>query len=112
MDRIHYAGDTVLTGTDIARALLEYAGALAATAKSETVDIPCRRDDGSLGRVNFLIGPASQVLCESEPSDFDEVVDVGLVAMLVRETAKLRSANRVQPTEPEPDGYVADLDDL
>ena len=40
MDRIHYAGDSILTGTDIAHAMLEYARALAQVGSSATVEIP------------------------------------------------------------------------
>lgn len=90
MDRIHYAGDSVLTGTKIAQALLEYAQALAKTGASATVDIPTREDDGSLGRSKILIGPASQLISDAEESLDDEIVDDELVAHFERETAKLR----------------------
>jgi hypothetical protein len=90
MDRIHYAGDSVLTGTRIAQALLEYGQALAKTGASATVDIPTREDDGSLGRSRLLIGPASQLIADAEESDHDEIVDDEVVAYFERETAKLR----------------------
>jgi hypothetical protein len=80
MDRIHYAGDSILTGTAIAAALLEYAAALARADASETVRIPTREEDGSEGRSTLLIGPASQLTADSEESEFDELVDEQLVA--------------------------------
>ena len=75
MDRIHYAGDSILTGTDIARALLAYAQALAVAGTSATVDIPVVNErDGSIGRSELLIGPASQLTGErlSGPSAWRE----------------------------------------
>lgn len=90
MDRIHYAGDSVLTGTKIAQALLEYAQALAKTGGSATVDIPTREEDGSLGRSLILIGPASQLIADAEDSAYDEVIDDEVVAHITGETAKLR----------------------
>lgn len=95
MERIHYAGDSLLTGTEIARALLEYANVLARAEQSATVDIPVRLSDGTIGRANFLIGPASQLVSETESSSFDEVSDAALVERLVLETAKLRPAHPI-----------------
>ncbi|MGR0220040.1 hypothetical protein [Agromyces sp. ZXT2-6] len=90
MDRIHYAGDSVLTGTEIAGALLEYAQALAKIGASATVEIPTREDDGSLGRSKILVGPASQLIADAEESAYDEVVDDEVVAYFRSETARLR----------------------
>lgn len=90
MDRIHYAGASVVTGTEIARALLDYAQALAQAEASDTVDIPVRQDDGTTGRWEVLIGPASQVASGSIDIDGDELVDDILVARLRRQADGLR----------------------
>ncbi|WP_382309477.1 hypothetical protein [Herbiconiux sp. UC225_62] len=111
MERIHYAGDSLLTGSDIARALLEYASALARNELSATVDIPVRHDDGSIGHANFLIGPASQLVSETEPSPFDELTDPSLVEMLTHETNNLRPAHPVVSSS-EPDDELNLMDDL
>ena len=87
MDRIFYAGESFLTGSSIAQALLNYAKALAENDSSETVDLPVREPDGSLHRTTFLIGPASQIIAEAEDPELDEVVDDELVAELIRKTA-------------------------
>jgi hypothetical protein len=89
MDRIHYAGDSVVTGSAIARAVLEYAKALAKAKLSETVEIPTRAPDGSLSRSTLLIGPASQLIADVEPADGEEIVDDELVGYFQLETAKL-----------------------
>ncbi|MCU1479278.1 MAG: hypothetical protein JWQ19_64 [Subtercola sp.] len=109
MERIHYASGSILTGTAIARALLEYAEALAEKNESATVDIPTRREDGSTGRANFLIGPSSQIVSDTEQSEFQELVDDDLVASFVESTRKLRHVNIVLPDA----GYTAEsADDL
>lgn len=89
MERIHYADDSLLTGTDIAQSLLRYASALARKGSSATVDIPIRREDGSVGHASFLLGPASQMVSEDEVSPFDEIVDQHLVDLFDTESAKL-----------------------
>lgn len=98
MDRIHYAGVSFLTGTDIARALLEYAQALAQVGGSATVDVPTLNADGSRGRSEFLVGPASQLVACAEPSAQPEVEDLGLVAYLYGEASRLRSRGAPSPT--------------
>jgi hypothetical protein len=89
MERIHYAGDVVFTGTDISRALLSYARALAQDGSSATVEIPIYHEDGSHGTAEFLIGPASQVIADSIDSEWEELVDTKLVE-------ELRAAARVR----------------
>lgn len=105
MERIHYAGDSVLTGTDIARALLDYAHALALADRSDTVDIPVRREDGTVGTANMLIGPASQLISESgsvdeEADEAGELLDAEVVADMRRRTARLRNPRPMTDDEP------------
>ena len=82
MERIYYAGDRFLTGTDIARALVAYAAALAQQGSAGAIEIPVRHEEnGRPGVVNFLVGPASQLVTESvEAVGYDEIRDEGLVA--------------------------------
>ena len=82
MERIHYAGSSFVTGDLIARALIDYAHFLTAHNTSAAVDIPIRRDDGTVGRANFLLGPTSQLVSESEGNRFSELFDDELVAQL------------------------------
>lgn len=104
MERIHYAGGTILTGTEISRALLQYASALARNETSATVDIPVRDENGRLTRANLLVGPASQFVSVAEESgpkesspgesspgegDAEEIVDDELVADLRAKTQML-----------------------
>lgn len=101
MERIHYADGAILTGTDIARALMAYAEALAKRNTSATVDIPFREGEGGIGRASFLIGPASQIVAETVESDFEEVRDPALVAHLQQETLRLDGVP-VQASDQDP----------
>jgi hypothetical protein len=89
MDRIKYTGNSLLTGTAIAEGLLAYAQALTRSGQSATVTIPSLQPDGSTQRAIFLIGPSSQLISESEHSDFEELVDEALVTEFTQQTQLL-----------------------
>jgi hypothetical protein len=89
MELIHYAGGELLTGDAIAKSVLDYAKALAMKDSSDEVEIPIRREDGSLGTAQLLIGPASQLVAETVRTDFEDIKDDELVAQLQRNTARL-----------------------
>jgi hypothetical protein len=97
MDRIHYAGDSCVTGTAIARALLDYSQALALAGTSATVDIPTVNDDGSPGRTEFLVGPASQLSAAEVSSPYPEVVDEDLVDRMREKATLLRQHGEASP---------------
>jgi hypothetical protein len=103
VDEIHYAGDTVYTGSEIAHALLEYARALAQKGASATVEIPVYHADGTRGQSEFLIGPASQLVSDTAVSKWDEIVDPETVDRL-RAAARALGANRVLPADAPPRG--------
>lgn len=108
MERIHYAGDSVLTGSELAHALLDYAEALALKGSSATVEIPSRLDDGSIGTANFLIGPASQLVSETVAGDEEEIEAPEIVARFRHETALLGEAHGVAE---EVVGFESGIDD-
>jgi hypothetical protein len=99
MMRIHYAGGSELTGTAIADALLVLAEQLARAGSATTIDIPVRQDDGSIGRSRLLIGPASQIMAETEKNGSVEIRDEELVLDLERQANELRP-HRVGATDP------------
>jgi len=109
MDRLNYAGESILTGTEISAAVLELAQALATADASETIEIPTREEDGSLGVSHLLIGPASQLIASSEETDLPEVVDRLLVQQFLAKAAALRSP-KARPIDesdfPEDLGYT------
>jgi hypothetical protein len=89
MELMHYAGGELMTGDAIAKVVLEYAKALAMNDSSDEVVIPIRREDGSLGTAQLLIGPASQLVAETIPTDLDDVRDDELVQQLQQKAARL-----------------------
>ncbi|CAN5250494.1 hypothetical protein BH09ACT1_BH09ACT1_22190 [soil metagenome] len=108
MELIHYAGNSVLTGTELAHALVDYAEALALKGSSATVEIPSRLDDGSIGTAHFLIGPASQLVSETVVTDEDEIEAPEIVANFRHETALLGEPHAVPEEAP---GDHAGIDD-
>ncbi|MFD3443843.1 hypothetical protein ACFDTO_04505 [Microbacteriaceae bacterium 4G12] len=84
----------MVTGDDIAVALLEYAEALALARLSATVEIPVRLANGTLDRAVVLIGPASEMTAVHHPDEGDEIVDAALVAHLTQETVILKTPPR------------------
>ena len=97
MERVHYAGSSILTGSAIAHALLDYAQALAEVGTSATTQIPTLNDDGTPGMSEVLIGPASQLIADTEESPYDEVVDDELVARLRRAADRVRNDSSPSP---------------
>jgi hypothetical protein len=61
MKRITYAGGSIVTGSAVAAALLDYATQIASNANSSTVDIPVLEDDGTTSIHTLLVGPATQL---------------------------------------------------
>lgn len=98
MHRIHYAGDSITTGSKIARALLDYAQALAQESASATVAVPTLEDNGARGQVELLIGPASQLTAHELQGDDEEIVDDGLVERITAEARRLRRFGWPTPT--------------
>jgi hypothetical protein len=89
MQRIYYAGEHFLTGTEIANALVSYAEALAQNGKAGSIEIPVRHeDDGRVGVVNFLVE-------EVDSLGSEEVMDDEVVARLRTLTADLEPMHPV-----------------
>jgi len=91
MQRIYYGGEHFLTGTDIANALVSYAAALAQRGSADAIEIPVRHDeDGPTVVMNFLVGPASQIMAEEvDAPGSEEIRDAELVTRLGTLTADL-----------------------
>ena len=117
MELIHYADGSILTGTAIARALVDYAQVLASHDAAASVDVPTREEDGSISRATFLLGPASQLVSVAVDSKFDEIVDEHLVQSLREETerqrgAQVRAGDQPVAERPGDPSLTPDLDDI
>jgi hypothetical protein len=111
MELLHYAGGELMTGEAIAHAVLEYAKMLAMNESSDEVEIPIRREDGSLGMAQLLLGPASQLAAETIVSDLEDVIDSDLVAQLRVKAARLADPRPVMGDASTTSGADFDLDD-
>ena len=62
MKQIYYPGGSVVTGSQLADALMLYAEALCNRRQVDVVDIPVLGSRGELLRAQFLIGTATQLV--------------------------------------------------
>lgn len=60
MKRISYAGGSIVTGSAVTEALLEFATHIASDATSVAVDIPVLESDGTTSTHTILLGPSTQ----------------------------------------------------
>lgn len=101
MQRIYYAGEHFLTGTAIGNALVSYAAALAQRGSADAIEIPVLHEDGRAVVMNFLVGPASQIMAEEvDTPSSDEIRDDDLVARLRALTADLAPMHPIIQSNP------------
>ena len=112
MKVIHYGQDKLVTGDEIADALVRYAEFLAMAGLAATVDIPVLDADGNVVMASVLLGPASQIVALSEDTDASEVIDEELVADLAARTKKIGPAKATATESPEDQSLARFVDDL
>jgi len=95
MKYIVYGENRVMTGDEIAGAVLAYAAALGQNGSTDIVDVPTADDAGFASTTEVLLGPASQIMVEDCPDDELEIEDEGLVAELQRRAAAVGGARFV-----------------
>lgn len=71
MKKVTHAGGSIVTGSAVADALLDYATQMERWAKSVTVDIPVLEDSGEITVHTILLGSASALVT----SEADDLVD-------------------------------------
>jgi hypothetical protein len=111
MDVIHYAGGQIRTGSKLAHAVLAYGRALAENDTSDMVELPIYNEDGSIGRAELLIGPASQLVAEQVPDDREDLADSELLAKLDQSTRALE-APRPMAVDKDAIGEFPDLGEI
>lgn len=99
MERIHYGSHVFHTGTEIAGAVLDYAGRLAAAGRFATIDMPIVDGDGGTSRARLLLGPSMPIASESMPADGTELRDEGALEAL-RGAARQLSAPTMRAAAP------------
>ena len=68
MMRIFHSSGSILTGSDLASALLNYSRALANRRQTDVVDIPILNEDGTPSHAQVLIGYCSPLVGVSSES--------------------------------------------
>ena len=101
MKRIFHPGGSVVTGSDLADAVLSYAEALSNRRRFDVVDIPVIREGGQPGRAQFLIGSASQLVSVTAAAADIELVELGTMEMLRRKTLDQSAPTPVELTAAE-----------
>ncbi len=82
MKQIVYAGSRLMTGDEIAIAVLDYCAALADAGTAETVEIPVLSGEGHRTKATLLVGPSSQIVAEDVDTAYEEVIDHDVVRLL------------------------------
>ena len=75
MKRIYHSGGSIVTGSDLADAVMRYAEALGNRHETDVVDIPVVAEDGSSGRAQILIGASSQLMSVTSADGFPELTE-------------------------------------
>jgi len=106
---ILFANAELLTGDDIALAVLHYSGALAEAGLAETIEVPILEADGSRGTALMLVGPASMIVAVDAESRFGELIDEAAVASLDQKIRQLRPTADTQAEQPESVDWVEEI---
>lgn len=89
MKRINIAGSSLITGTALADAVLEFWVIAARLHRLETADIPFIDDDGSRQRAQLVLCTAAPIWTSTVSSEGPELVDAATLAGITRRTAEL-----------------------
>ncbi|WP_210509144.1 hypothetical protein [Naasia sp. SYSU D00057] len=96
MRKISYADEHFVTSDAIAERVLQYAKLMGRQATDDVVSLPAVDEDGSIFRVEVLIGPASQITAvEMRHREADLPDEAEVVADLDARIAALRPAGPV-----------------
>ncbi|TFC79595.1 hypothetical protein E3T23_10025 [Cryobacterium cheniae] len=82
MKRIFHPGGSVVTGDDLAVAVMYYAEALSLRPQVDVVDLPIIDDTGLVGRVQILIGGSGRLGCITVESCLSELLEPDTVDTL------------------------------
>jgi hypothetical protein len=106
MKVISYAEAHIVTTDEVAVEVLSYARDLGRNHLADTVDVPALYEDGHVGEVHLLIGPASQITVLETDLQQREIPSEGFIADLRRRAAAIESPHRAVMG----DGVIEDYD--
>ena len=109
MKVISYAEEHIVTTDEIAGEVLSYARDLGRSHLADTVDVPAVYDDGHVGEVQLLIGPASQLtVLETEDGETADIPSEEFLADIRRRSAAIRSPLTAVVSEARQEDYDPD----
>lgn len=82
MKRIYHPGGSIVTGSELADAVMLYAEALSKRRETDVVDIPVIAADGVPGRAQFLIGSSSQLVSVTSADGEHELTETATTQAL------------------------------
>jgi hypothetical protein len=110
MKHITFADKNFLVGTDIADAILEYAGILGETHTADTVDINAIGADGDSVRATLFLSAGVPLVAETTTSPLPEPDNAETLAYIEGRLALHVTPKNVQP-EPVVDEQEQELED-
>jgi hypothetical protein len=96
---LQYADEHWLIGDDAAKALVDYAIALANDGRADSVDIRMLNPTGREQIVSLLVGPATMLTLTDSDSEANEPDNAAAVAMMLERTRQLTTPPTAQPFE-------------
>lgn len=99
MKLLQYADEHWLIGNDAAKALVEYAVALANDGRADSVDVRMLNPTGRIQTVSLLVGPATMLTLTDSDSEADEPDNTEPIALMTERTRQLTTPPTAQPYE-------------
>lgn len=108
MKKITYAGEVLITGDDVAAAVMRLSKRLAEERAAEAIEIPILDAAGRRSTVALLVGPASQIVVEAHSGSEEELLDEEAVARIDRAAARFTAQGQA-PDPPDAADWPDDL---
>jgi hypothetical protein len=99
---LQYADEHWLIGDEVARALVDYAVALANARQADSVTVQMLDGAGREQTVALLIGPATMLTASESPTHLPEPDNSQAIATLVERTRQLVTPPTAHPLEAPP----------
>lgn len=101
MKLLQYADEHWLIGDEAAKALVEYAIALANDGRADSVDVRMLNPTGRTQTVSLLVGPATMLTLTESDSEAAEPDNAEAIAIMNERTRQLTTPPTAQPFEQE-----------
>lgn len=108
MKLLQYADEHWLIGDEAARALVDYAIALANERRADSVEVRLVNPTGREQVVSLLVGPATMLTMTHSDSTAPEPDNSEAVALMTERTRQLTTPPTAQPVEADP--YLSDYE--